>query len=185
MNNNKNNFMFCKECGAEIEDNSKHCPECGAKLSNDSANELEVLKEEKRKKSNRKWLIGCAVGLIVVFGIVALMGSGSNTSNTSLNVSGLSFTAGSYSSYDLTCTLVPDKDYNYLEARAIFYDSNGNILDKKSFGLWNEVDLKKGETYKISGKTYCDKTPAKAVIGFYKSTTADYEDALYNQTISL
>lgn len=76
--------MFCKECGAEIPDNSKHCPECGAKLVND-APVVETKKEEKESffGKNKKKLVVCCIGLIVIFGIVALISNSSNHHSTS------------------------------------------------------------------------------------------------------
>lgn len=32
--------MFCKNCGAEIPDDSKHCKECGVKLVEDTSNTI-------------------------------------------------------------------------------------------------------------------------------------------------
>ena len=43
--------MYCKECGAEIPDDSKHCKECGAKLLEDS-NDLDVVNDEKNELQN-------------------------------------------------------------------------------------------------------------------------------------
>ena len=48
--------MYCKECGAEIPDDSKHCKECGAKLIEDS-NGLDVanIKKNVLKNSGNKY----------------------------------------------------------------------------------------------------------------------------------
>lgn len=43
--------MYCKECGAEIPDDSKHCKECGAKLFEDS-NDLDVVNSKKNELQN-------------------------------------------------------------------------------------------------------------------------------------
>ena len=43
--------MFCKECGAEIPDDSKHCKECGTKLFEDS-NGLDVVNSKKNELQN-------------------------------------------------------------------------------------------------------------------------------------
>ena len=43
--------MFCKECGAEIPDDSKHCKECGTKLFEDS-NDLDVVNSKKNELQN-------------------------------------------------------------------------------------------------------------------------------------
>lgn len=72
--------MFCKECGAEIPDDSKHCSECGAKLVED-APVVEAKTEEKESffKRNKKKMIVCVIGLIIIFGIVAFLTSDSHT----------------------------------------------------------------------------------------------------------
>ena len=72
--------MFCKECGAEIPDNSKHCSECGAKLVDD-APVVQAQTEEKESffKKNKKKIIICCIGLLIIFGIVALLTSDSHT----------------------------------------------------------------------------------------------------------
>lgn len=77
--------MFCKECGAEIPDGSKHCSECGAKLVNDSVNvDKDVVKKESFVRKNKKAFIGCCVGLFVIFIIIAgiaVMGDHSSSNN--------------------------------------------------------------------------------------------------------
>lgn len=71
--------MFCKECGAEIPDDAKHCNKCGAKLVDDTpVVKSEPIKEESFVQKNKKVLIGCCVGLIVIFFLFALMSSGSD-----------------------------------------------------------------------------------------------------------
>lgn len=37
--------MFCKNCGAEIPDDSKHCKECGFKLVEDTSNDIIIKKD--------------------------------------------------------------------------------------------------------------------------------------------
>ena len=80
--------MFCKECGAEIPDNSKHCPECGAKLVDD-APVVQSKAEEKESfvQKNKKKLLVCGIGLIVIFGIVALISIGSNHTDVNKDLS--------------------------------------------------------------------------------------------------
>lgn len=76
--------MFCRECGAEIPDGSKHCPHCGAKLVDDtqSNNAVETVKKESFFKKNKKKLLGCCIGLIVIFFIVAAISNSSDDSYT-------------------------------------------------------------------------------------------------------
>ena len=79
INNDKNKqlFMFCKECGAEIPDDAKHCSECGAKVDGNSSNGINVQEIEK-KKSKKKWYIICGVGLLLIFGFIAYMTTSSS-----------------------------------------------------------------------------------------------------------
>lgn len=44
--------MFCKECGAEIPDDTKHCSECGASLVDDSINKSEVVQSNSVEKES-------------------------------------------------------------------------------------------------------------------------------------
>lgn len=69
--------MFCRECGAEIPDGSKHCGECGAKLVDDKpiVQQSESVEEESFFKKNKKMLFGCCIGVFIIFFIVAMMGS--------------------------------------------------------------------------------------------------------------
>lgn len=79
--------MFCKECGVEIPDDSKHCPECGAKLVTEAQVMDTVVTVEKESffKRNKKLLIGCCVGLFVVFlllGVASLLVDGDSNSHS-------------------------------------------------------------------------------------------------------
>ena len=69
--------MFCEKCGAEIPDDSKHCKECGAELTTKG---VAVRKSE----SNNKWIIGCCIGVVIIFLLVgALSFMGDKSSNNS------------------------------------------------------------------------------------------------------
>lgn len=85
--------MFCKECGAEIPDGAKHCSECGAKVDSVPVAQSETpVEKESFFKKNKKVLIGCCIGLVVIFLLVAILsnGSDSNNSNTLIKDSNLS-----------------------------------------------------------------------------------------------
>lgn len=87
--------MFCEKCGAEIPDDSKHCKECGANLVGDSSKEDTAQKKENNVQkngilegSNKKWFIGCCIGLVVIFllvGIATFSNEGSKTTSTTQN----------------------------------------------------------------------------------------------------
>lgn len=71
--------MFCPECGAEIPDDSKHCKECGANLTEKESKETPAQKNKEKMKFNKKWLVGCCIGLIVIFLIFAVIGNTNNS----------------------------------------------------------------------------------------------------------
>lgn len=80
--------MFCKECGAEIPDDAKHCPECGTKLVNDAPVVQEKhVETESFFKKNKKILLGCCVGIIIIFVIFALISNGSNQTDVDNDLS--------------------------------------------------------------------------------------------------
>lgn len=118
--------MFCRECGAEIPDDSKHCTECGAKLVDEpqSNNTVQTVEKESFFKKNKKWLIGCCVGLIVIFFIVAIISNGSDDS-----------------SYDTTQDMGLSED----EFKAQCQEISFNKLNKNA-------DKYKGEKLKFSGQ---------------------------------
>ena len=66
--------MFCKECGAEIEEGSKFCPECGTSISK-SVKEEKPKKVENIKKDGvsnnssklKKWAIISSIVVITLF----------------------------------------------------------------------------------------------------------------------
>lgn len=132
----------------------------------------------------------CLVAIIFIFLIVLIIGaitSGNNSNKTTINVTNLNINSGGYGSYDLTCNLLPDKDYSYLEIVVIFYDSNGNIIDKNPL-VWNMNNIKKGEPIKVTGHCYLsgDNVPAKAKVLFFDSSiNNDESKAIYVQEINM
>lgn len=46
----KNKFMFCKECGAEVDDDVKFCPECGKSLSDSVKDEKPIVEKNNADK---------------------------------------------------------------------------------------------------------------------------------------
>ena len=79
----------------------------------------------------------CCIGLIVISALGGGLSPDKNTSSTSsigdnnaksgdegLVVENVTLKSKGYGSYALSCTIIPDKDYSYLEAAIIFYDSD-------------------------------------------------------------
>jgi hypothetical protein len=142
--------------------------------------------------------IGCIV-LVAIVAIVASMGGGDNISKDSdastdsenvkkLNISNLKISSSGYGGYDITATLVPDKDYSYLEMVVVWYDSSDAIIDKSPL-VWNMNDVPEGQTIKISGDGYVsgDNTPVKAKVYLFDSVFSggDLSDAIYSKTVEI
>ena len=133
-------------------------------------------------------IVVCCIGLIII-GLI--IGSGTPDKNTSpaatIAVSDLAISGQGYGMYDVTCKVVPDKDYNYLEAQVIFYDSEGAVIDKSPL-VWNMNDVHKNQTIKVSGNAYVsgDDTPAKAKVLFFDSTLSSEESsAIFTQEVTM
>lgn len=120
-------IMFCKECGAEIPDDSKHCRECGANLSTEAPKKDVVVQEESFFKKNKKILIGCCIGLIVIFLLVAILSSGSDNTTTVSDKNG-------------SDNKLSEEDY-----KAQCEEMDFNKVNKNA-------DKYKGDKFKVSGK---------------------------------
>ncbi len=114
--------MFCKECGAEIPEGAKHCQECGAKVTAPVIQSQTVVEEESFFKKNKKVLIGCCVGLFVIFLLVAIFSSSGDVS-----------------------THKEDNNLSESDFKAQCQDLDFNTVNKNA-------DKYKGEKYKASGK---------------------------------
>lgn len=130
----------------------------------------------------------CCIGLIII-GII--MGGGSTDKNTSpettIDVQDLAIASQGYGGYELTCKLIPDKDYSYLEAQVIFYDSDDAVIDKSPL-VWNMNDVKANQTIKVTGSAYVsgDATPTHAKVLFFDSSLSNEEsDAIYTQDVQM
>lgn len=149
---------------------------------------LDDWKEWSTAKKAISIIVVCCIGLIIIGLIVGSFSSDKNTSpDTTIEVSNLAISSSGYGGYDVTCKLIPDKDYNYLEAQVIFYDSDGAVIDKSPL-VWNMNDVKQNQTIKVSGNAYIsgDNTPAKAKVLFFdKSLSNEEADAIYTQEVTM
>ena len=130
----------------------------------------------------------CCIGIIII-GLI--IGSASHDKNTSpkstISVSDLAISSGGYGGYEVSCKVVPDKDYKYLEEQVIFYDSSGAVIDKSPL-VWNMNDVHANQTIKANGHAYIsgDNSPAKAKVLFFdKSLSSQESDAIYTQEVTL
>ena len=193
-------MVFCPKCGTENKDNSKFCEKCGVALVKGTETENNSQKtgivDKFKSLSTFKKVISsivviCCLGLIVVAVVGGLGSSDQNTStsiSSTINVSDLAISSQGYGMYQVTGTLVPDKDYSYLEMVVVFYDSQGAIIDKSPLA-WNMNDVNSGQPIKVTGNAYVtgDNTPSTAAIYFFDSAFSgdDIEDAIYNQNITV
>lgn len=143
---------------------------------------------------DKKLIIGLiCIFAIAIVGIGLALGGGDNSSSESedqqtLNVSNLRISSQGYGMYDIKGTLVPDKDYSYLEMVVVWYDSSGAIIDKSPLA-WNMNDIKEGNAIKFSGSGYIqgDEKPSRAEVYFFDSVFSggDLSSAIFNQSVEL
>ena len=153
--------------------------------------EMSFLDDWKEWSTSKKAIsvIGvCCIGIIIVVLVGgAFFGDANTTPTTTLSVSDVAISSQGYGMYQLTGTIVPDKDYNYLEAQVIFYDSSGAVIDKNSL-VWNMNDVHKNQTIKMTGSCHVsgNNAPAKAkLLIFDGSFSNDESKAIFTQEISM
>lgn len=188
-------IMFCPKCGTDNDDTAKICKNCGEELdsvknSSSNAPSNGGFMDKWNSFSNGKKAISiigvCCIGLLIIGLIVGLGAPDKNTEKTTIRVDDLSINSAGYGMYDVSCTLIPDKDYSYLEAVVIYYDGSGAIIEKNPL-VWNMNDVKKNQTIKVSGHGYVtgSNTPVKADVLFFDSAFSGNSDkAIYNQTVT-
>jgi len=149
---------------------------------------LDDWKEWSTAKKAISIIVVCCIGLIIVGLLIGGFSSDKNTSpDTTIKVSDLAISSSGYGGYDLTCKLVPDKDYSYLEAQVIFYDSDDAVIDKSPL-VWNMNDVHANQTIKVNGNAYVsgDNNPAKAKVLFFDSSlNSEESDAIFTQEVDV
>ena len=119
--------MYCKICGAEIEEGKGFCSSCGAAvITRDSG--TTVITETKKKKPTVKIIICIAVALVVVVGAVLIFSMVSKPTSKNLSTS-----KSGYSSYNAVLKVCCDA----------INQRNKELLDSvvyKGFGKqWNDM----------------------------------------------
>ncbi|MEN4006412.1 MAG: hypothetical protein PQ964_03530 [Methanobacteriaceae archaeon] len=126
--------------------------------------------------------------VMAIVGISGRISSESDTSKPSINVTNVKAAPGEYGMHDVSGQIVPDKDIDYLEVQAIWYDSGGAVIATSPL-LWNVNDAKAGQVYKFKGGTslYQKGTPAKVDILIFDSVFSggDTSKAIYKTTLNL
>ena len=120
--------MFCKECGKEIPDESNHCPECGVKLIN-TPNKDNTDDEGFLSKKRNKGLVGCCIGLFIIFLIIAIASN------------------GNHDSYDTSDYMDKNNDVNISEE-----DFKNNCTELEFNKVNKNPDKFIGEKFKCTGK---------------------------------
>lgn len=152
--------MFCKKCGAEIPDDSKHCPECGVAVENGSKKK----KASKIRNLSKKKKIGLIVIVIVIilFAIILSSGGGNDDDYDS--------TVSEYGNY-LT---VSNEIKNSMTENE--FKEKCTVLD---YGLLNKnAEKYKGQYVKYSGEIF--QIQEYDEIGMILLETDDsYNDLIY------
>jgi hypothetical protein len=135
----------------------------------------------------KKVLIG---GILLILSVIAISGctsSGNNTqTQSSISVANVTAGPGSFGMYTVTATITPNKNIDYLEMVAIWYDSSGAVIQTSNL-LWNVNNAQSGQVYKAKGEDslYQKGTPAKVEIYIFDSVFSggDTSKAIYNHTV--
>lgn len=127
-------------------------------------------------------LIAVLIAAIILFTIL-IIGGLNNTPTETLRINDINIEQDQYGLFVLIGHITPLKDFDYLEARVVFYDDQGTIIGSSACA-WNMLDLKKGDNISLgkSPTAVVDGTPAYAVVGFYDSISAD--EPVANATIT-
>jgi hypothetical protein len=134
----------------------------------------------------KKVIIG---GILLILSVVAISGctsSGNNTQTAPINVTNVTAGPGSFGMYTVTATITPNKNIDYLEMVAIWYDSSGAVIQTSNL-LWNVNNAQSGQVYKAKGEDslYQKGTPAKVEIYIFDSVFSggDTSKAIYHHTV--
>jgi len=149
---------------------------------------LDDWKEWSTAKKAISIVVVCCIGLIIIGLLIGGFSSDKNTSpDTTLKVNDLAVSSSGYGGYDISCKLIPDKDYSYLELQVIFYDSDGAVIEKSPL-VWNMNDVHANQTIKVSGSAYIsgDDTPTKAKVLFFDSSlNSEESNAIFTQEVNM
>ena len=130
-------------------------------------------------------------GLFLILAIVAVSGctsSGNNTQTASpVNVTNVTAGPGEFGMYTVTASITPNKNMDYLEMVAIWYDSSGAVIQTSSL-LWNVNNAQAGQVYKAKGEDslYQKGTPSRVEIYVFDTVFSggDTSKAIYHHTVN-
>lgn len=182
--------MYCKNCGKQIDDNSKYCPECGTLLIDNST--IDVV-DEKPKKEMNKALKGILIGLGV---LVLLLGAKKGIEQlTGLNVQYIADRSIQYEETTDSFTLLfsfKDKSRKYVSSDATFeikivnddgetiYEGTKDV-SKTDFSIW--TSQAEGERYLGSVSIPCSEIKkGKTTSGLIYFTVYKNGDILFDES---
>lgn len=184
---NKN--IYCPNCGNKIKDDGVFCPKCGTNIHTYEPQTVEKSKKRLIPTKNNDIIKGIIVGvclIIIILCVCAIIGNLGNMNKSGLIVENVSVSNDMFGQ-KFTADIIPDKDYDYLGARIVYYDANGAVLKTNAI-LWNMPDVHKGQHIKMQGDSYSYDyagNPASAKILFFDSALKQKEDeALFVYTIN-
>ena len=135
-------------------------------------------------------------GILVILAVIAISGCTSSDNSTSgqsgaqseLNVTNVSVTSSGDGFYNINAVIIPNKNIDYLEMAAIWYDSSGAVIESSPL-IWNVNNAQAGQVYKANGEDslYQKGTPTKMDLYIFDSVFSggDTSKAIYHQTLNL
>lgn len=181
-------ILYCPNCDKEIEDGGTFCSECGTNIHTYKPQTIEKSNGLISGKNNdiiKGIIIGVCL-IIIILSMCAIIGNLENINKSGLIVENVSVSDDMFGQ-KFTADILPDKDYDYLGARIVYYDANGAVLKTNAI-LWNMPDVHKGQHIKMQGDSYnydYAGKPASAKILFFDSALKQKEDeALFVYTIN-
>ena len=95
-----------------------------------------------------------------------------NTPKETLQINDMNINVDEWGIYNLVGHITPLKDFDYLEARVIFYNANGTVIGNGY--AWNMLHPQKGTPISINNPAgVCKETPDHAVVSFYDRAGSD------------
>jgi len=122
-------------------------------------------------KLNKKIVIGVLIGVIVVIGLIAIMGSFNNDSsgNSPVNLTNMTNNiaqSGEYYKGDVTGLLTVNKPLSYLYVTVTYYD-DANTQMGQGYIVLTENNVKEGKKFNLQTEYYDTAKPKKAIIRVY------------------
>lgn len=138
------------------------------------------------------WIIHVILVVLIIGLVVASSGSLFSTpaeENNDLNVTDLTVKHSVLNMYNVSCNIVPQKDFTYLEMQVIFYDSSDAVIGKSPL-VWNINNPVTNETIKASGTAITNSNnahPVRAEVYFYDKALGNDNstNAIYHETVNM